>query len=148
MEEAAYQEYMEDFSLTNVQKLVEQGVREFGGDFRRRFGTEYRWVNMCILFDEILGEGEAVLSFREVDREKRRQLEERKLLENALESSRQSEKTKQAFFSNMSHDMRTPLNAIIGLTDVAKKHVQELERVQELSGENHRLRTAASGAYQ
>lgn len=131
MEEAAYQEYMEDFSLTNVQKLVEQGVREFGGDFRRRFGTEYRWVNMCILFDETLGEGEAVLSFREVDREKRRQLEERKLLENALESSRQSEKTKQAFFSNMSHDMRTPLNAIIGLTDVAKKHVQEPERVRD-----------------
>lgn len=131
MEEAAYQEYMEGFSLANVQKLVEQGVREFGGDFRRRFGTEYRWVNMCILFDKTLEEGEAVLSFREVDQEKRRQLEERKLLENALESSRKSEKTKQAFFSNMSHDMRTPLNAIIGLTDVAKKHVREPERVQD-----------------
>lgn len=129
MEEAAYPEYMEGFSLANARKLVEQGVREFGGDFLRRFGTEYRWVNMCILFDETLAEGEAVLSFREVDREKRRQLEERKLLEDALESSRQSEKTKQAFFSNMSHDMRTPLNAIIGLTDVAKKHVEEPERV-------------------
>lgn len=131
MEEDAYQEYMEGFSLANVQKLVEQGVREFGGDFRRRFGTEYRWVNMCILFDKTLEEGEAVLSFREVDQEKRRQLEERKLLENALESSRKSEKAKQAFFSNMSHDMRTPLNAIIGLTDVAKKHVREPERVRD-----------------
>ena len=131
MEEAAYPEYMEGFSLANVRKLVEQGVREFGGDFLRRFGTQYRWVNMCILFDETLAEGEAVLSFREVDREKRRQLEERKLLEDALESSRQSEKTKQAFFSNMSHDMRTPLNAIIGLTDVAKKHVEEPERVKD-----------------
>ena len=131
METAAYQEYMEGFSLSNVRKLVEQGVREFGGDFLRRFGTEYRWVNTCILFDESLEEGEAVLTFREVDLEKRRQLEGRKLLEEALESSRKSEKTKQAFFSNMSHDMRTPLNAIIGLTDVAKKHVEEPARVMD-----------------
>ena len=131
IEEDACQEYLDSFSAASLQKLSVQGVREFGGDFLRRFGQEYRWVNVEILFDEILAQGEGVLCFREVEREKRRQLEERKLLENALASSRQSEKTKQAFFSNMSHDMRTPLNGIIGLTEVAKKHVEEPEQIRD-----------------
>ena len=131
IEEGACQEYLDSFSAVSLQKLSGQGVREFGGDFLRRFGQEYRWVNVEILFDEILAQGEGVLCFREVEQEKRRQLEERKLLENALASSRQSEKTKQAFFSNMSHDMRTPLNGIIGLTEVAKKHVEEPEQVRD-----------------
>ncbi|MDR3729310.1 MAG: ATP-binding protein, partial [Oscillospiraceae bacterium] len=69
-----------------------------------------------------------VLCFREVEEEKQHQLQERKLLENALESSRQSEKTKQAFFSNMSHDMRTPLNAIIGLTELARQNTEDPQR--------------------
>ena len=131
IEEGACQEYLDSFSAVSLQKLSGQGVREFGGDFLRRFGQEYRWVNVEILFDEILAQGEGVLCFREVEQEKRRQLEERKLLEDALASSRQSEKAKQAFFSNMSHDMRTPLNGIIGLTEVAKKHVEEPEQIRD-----------------
>lgn len=131
IEEGACQEYLDSFSAVSLQKLSGQGVREFGGDFLRRFGQEYRWVNVEILFDEILAQGEGVLCFREVEQEKRRQLEERKLREDALASSRQSEKAKQAFFSNMSHDMRTPLNGIIGLTEVAKKHVEEPEQIRD-----------------
>ena len=78
---------------------------------------------MRVLFDESLAPEEVVLCFRQVEEEKQRQLRERSLLENALKASRESEEAKQTFFSNMSHDMRTPLNAIIGLSELIPQHL-------------------------
>ena len=131
IEKDACDEYMESFSVENIRKLVSQRIRDFGGDFLRKFGDEYHWVNVRVLFDESLAPGEVVLCFREADLEKRQQVQERKLLETSLEASRQSEKSKQAFFSNMSHDMRTPLNAIIGISELASKAVDNPEKISE-----------------
>ena len=68
--------------------------------------------------------GEVVLAFREVGAQKQRQLQERKLLEDALDLARSNEASKQAFFRNMSHDMRTPLNAILSLSALAEQHAR------------------------
>ena len=106
-------------------------MRDFGGDFRRLFGGAYRWVNVRVLFDESLAPGEVVLCFREVEEEKQRQLQEHKLLQDALEVARKNEASKQTFFSSMSHDMRTPLNAIIGLSELAENSAQGMPKVQE-----------------
>src|SRR5699024_3717908 len=97
-------------------------------DFMRRFGDEYRWVSVRVLFDESLAPQEAVLCFRGVEREQQQQLKERRLLEDALDMARENEKAKQTFFSNMSHDMRTPLNAIIGLSELAGQHCDEPDK--------------------
>ncbi len=128
LEEETRDEYMQSFSLESIRHLVQRRVRNFGGDFLRRFGEEYRWVNIRVLFDESLQPEEVVLCFREVDQEKRRQLQERRLLEESLKTARQNEQSKQAFFSSMSHDMRTPLNAIIGLTELASGTVADPEK--------------------
>ncbi len=131
IEPDALEEYLENFSLESIRRLVCQQVRDFGGDFRSRSGGGYRWVNVRVLFDESLAPGEVVLCFREVEQEKQRQLQERRLLEDALASSRRSEKAKMAFFSNMSHDMRTPLNGILGLTDLARRSASDPEKTQD-----------------
>ena len=131
IEEKAYQEFVESFSAESIRRLVARQAGGFGGDFQRLFDGEYRWVNVSLLFDEALKSGEALLCFREVQQEKQVQLQERSLLETALENSRRSEKTKHAFFNNMSHDMRTPLNAIEGLTGLALEHIDDKERVED-----------------
>ena len=131
IEPEAYQEFMENFSQNNIRQLVSRRVRDFGGDFRRLFGGVYRWVNVRVLFDESLAPGEVVLCFREVEEEKQRQLQEHKLLQDALEVARKNEASKQTFFSSMSHDMRTPLNAIIGLSELAENSAQSVPKVQE-----------------
>ena len=129
-----YDDYMSSFSRENIRALVSRRVRDFGGDFQRRFGDEYRWVSVRVLFDESLAPEEVVLCYREVDQEKQSQMRERKLLEDALEVAKKNEDAKQSFFRNMSHDMRTPLNAIIGLTQLGKKKFEKQEEVQNYLG--------------
>ncbi len=131
IEPDAQEDYMRSFSREGIQDLVRRRVRDFGGDFLRRFGEEYRWVNVRLLFDESLAPGEVVLCFREVGKEKQRQLQELRLLEDALESARRNEAAQQSFFSNMSHDMRTPLNAIIGLSDLAAQHAEDPAQMRD-----------------
>ena len=134
IEPEAYQEFLESFSAESIRKLVSKRVRDFGGDFLRRFGEVYRWVSVRVLFDESLAPGEVVLCFREVEQEKQRQLQEHRLMEDALEIARQNEASKQTFFSSMSHDMRTPLNAIIGLSDLAGQHTDDPRKTREYLG--------------
>lgn len=130
IEPEAFKDFMQSFSCENIRQLVHQRVRDFGGDFLRRFGEKYRWVSVRILFDESLDPAEIVLSFREVEQEKQKQLKERRLLEEALQLAQQNEEAKQAFFSNMSHDMRTPLNAIIGFTGMAQQTLSDPEKLR------------------
>ncbi len=131
MEPEVAEDYAQSFSCENIRRLVRQDVRDFGGDFLRRFGEEYRWVSVRVLFDASLSPQEAVLSFREVEEEKRRQLQERRLLEESLRLARQNEASKQTFFSSMSHDMRTPLNTILGLAELAGQHLDDPGRTGE-----------------
>ena len=51
----------------------------------------------------------------------------------ALESEKKANKSKSDFLSRMSHDMRTPLNGIIGLLKIAEKHFDDRELDQPLS---------------
>ena len=62
------------------------------------------------------------------------EINQRKLVENALAQAEQANAAKSTFLSNMSHDIRTPMNAIIGFTALATTHIDQKERVQEYLG--------------
>ena len=63
---------------------------------------------------------QVVLGYRRVDEEVQREMEQNQLLEEALSHANLAIMAKNTFLSNMSHDMRTPLNAILGYTALAK----------------------------
>lgn len=85
-----------------------------------------------------------VVGFRSVDEEIRNEMEKKTLLENALMQANQANKAKSIFLSNMSHDIRTPMNAIVGFTTLAITHLDDKEQVEEylkkiMSSGNHLL---------
>ena len=85
MQPEVFEDFRRSFSINNIRSLVKTRTRDYGGDFQRLFGTEYRWVNVRLLFDESLNPDEAVLCFREVDEEKREQLQHMELLTKRLQ---------------------------------------------------------------
>ncbi|MCI8511890.1 MAG: response regulator [Lachnospiraceae bacterium] len=73
----------------------------------------------------------AVLGLRSVDEETRSEMEKKNLLETALLQANRASKAKSVFLSNMSHDIRTPMNAIVGFTGLALTHIDHKEQVEE-----------------
>lgn len=71
-----------------------------------------------------------VMGYRRIDEEIRREIEQKKMFEHALENANLAITAKNTFLSNMSHDMRTPLNAIFGFTTLARKHIDSREATE------------------
>ena len=65
---------------------------------------------------------------------------ENEALRKALAEAEESNQAKSRFLSNMSHDIRTPMNAIMGMTSIAQSHIDEKARVKDCL---EKIRTAS-----
>ncbi len=66
------------------------------------------------------------------EKQMKQQLERQKIdLEDVLAAAQHANKAKTTFLNNMSHDIRTPMNAIIGFTSLAAAHIDNREQVQD-----------------
>ncbi len=74
---------------------------------------------------------QVVMGYRKVDEEVQREMEQKQLFEEALNTANIAINAKNTFLSNMSHDMRTPLNAIFGYTTLARKHMEDSQAVSD-----------------
>ena len=80
----------------------------------------------------ILGVGASLAIYLTlIYRKNQRERQLRENLESALEIAQNANAAKSTFLSNMSHDIRTPMNAIIGLTTIADTHINDTIRVKE-----------------
>ncbi len=59
------------------------------------------------------------------------QKKQHEILEKAVHTAASANRAKSTFLFNMSHDIRTPMNAIIGYTELAKRHLTEPDRLSE-----------------
>lgn len=131
MEENVSKEFISAFSIKNLHRLSLQGVKEFGGDFKRIFPSGTEWVAVRIFLDYISNTDSAIICFKKVTEEKEAQMKQYELLVTAVENSKKSEEARNKFFANMSHDMRTPLNGIIGFTELGLNHAKTLAETRE-----------------
>ncbi len=100
--------------------------------FRRVFedGVRYYRVEFAKLD---LGNGEIgiVAGFKDVDDEVRKEQQIQQALRNAIDAANASNQAKSDFLSSMSHDIRTPMNGIIGMTAIAANNLDDRERVAD-----------------
>ena len=70
----------------------------------------------------------------DITQEKKIEIESRKALQDAFFAAERANEAKTSFLSNMSHDIRTPMNAIVGLTAIAGANIDNPERVIDCLG--------------
>ena len=72
-----------------------------------------------------------VAGFKDVDEDVRKEQEIQQVLRDAIDTANATSKAKSDFLSSMSHDIRTPMNGIIGMTAIATAHLDDRERVED-----------------
>ena len=72
-----------------------------------------------------------VAGFKDVDEDVRTEQEIQQVLRDAIDTANATSKAKSDFLSSMSHDIRTPMNGIIGMTAIATAHLDDRERVED-----------------
>ena len=83
----------------------------------------------CLLVKPDNEENEFAVAFKDINEEKKLEIAQQQRLDEAVEEARRANRAKTVFLSNMSHDIRTPMNGIIGMTAIAASHVDDRERV-------------------
>lgn len=94
---------------------------------------EYEWCSIAITAAERWdGKLSAfTIAIRSIDDVIRREEEQKKMLALAVARAEAASNAKSDFLSRMSHDIRTPMNAILGMTAVAAMHIDEKKRVMD-----------------
>ena len=69
-----------------------------------------------------------VIGYRNVDVITVSEMKQKQMLSEALQEANLANKAKTLFLSNMSHDIRTPMNAIVNFTELVKKHMHDKEK--------------------
>ena len=130
----------EDPEKNYLEEIQVQEQREWDFEYVHLKTGEKRWFHNIAMGSEVNGKKKYILvmSDRTSDRKMNQALSE------AVRAAETANKAKSSFLSNMSHDIRTPMNAIIGFTTLAVSNIDDKKRVRDylgkiLSSSNHLL---------
>ena len=95
---------------------------------------EYGWIRSTAVMAQADEEGKArsiVYAAQDVTESKRKEMREHLALQAACEAADHANASKQEFISCMSHNVRTPMNGIMGMLKIASDHVEDSEKVKD-----------------
>jgi PAS domain S-box-containing protein len=92
----------------------------------------YHWHSIEIqLLTQTADSVRVAIYLKDIDQSRRAEEEKRQALQDALSVAERANHSKSEFLSRMSHDIRTPLNAIVGMTEIASIQAQDANKVRE-----------------
>lgn len=136
---------LDELSIKNVRKQIAT-EKEFVGTYRILVDDEVHNYQYTFVVVENPGQDKSLIlvGFRNIDETVRKEQEQKEVLSEALAQAQYANNAKTTFLNNMSHDIRTPMNAIIGFTALAGTHIENTEQVQSylnkiMTSSNHLL---------
>ena len=126
--------------LDKLKEILPGEQREWDREYIHQLTGNERWFHVVVLCRNFLNQKKYILFLSDRTKEK----EINQTLEGAVIAAQSANRAKSTFLSNMSHDIRTPMNAIIGFTTLAASDVDNSEKVKDylskiLSSGNHLL---------
>ena len=115
--------------LDRLPEIALGEYKQFEREYIHNRSGQYLWFLATVYHTEINGEEKYVAMLS--DRAKERRMNQ--TLSNALDVARSANKAKSNFLANMSHDIRTPLNAIVGFSTLLQKYADKTDKVREYS---------------
>ena len=130
----------EDPKKNYLKEIQVNEQQEWDFEYVHQKTGEQRWFHIIAMGSEVNGKKKYILvmSDRTVDKKMNQALYE------AVRAAETANRAKSTFLSNMSHDIRTPMNAVIGFTTLAVSNIDNKEKVRDylgkiLSSSNHLL---------
>ena len=114
--------FLRIFHKDKVMSILERDG-SFTMKYRLMTGGIPIWVSMKATLLEDSDGRHLIIGTNNIDAQMKRELEYRRNVEEARTSARND------FLANMSHDIRTPMNAIVGYTNIARSHSDDAEMV-------------------
>ena len=135
-----HSEDCEDPKKNYLKEIQVNEQQEWDFEYVHQKTGEQRWFHIIAMGSEVNGKKKYILvmSDRTVDKKMNQALYE------AVRAAETANRAKSTFLSNMSHDIRTPMNAVIGFTTLAVSNIDNKEKVRDylgkiLSSSNHLL---------
>lgn len=133
-------EYLRVMSIQNLKKNLSRKNPYVTMAYRRlpenpaADPNEYGWIRSTAVMSQTGADGKAcsiVYAAQDVTESKRKEMREQQALQAACEAADQANASKRNFISCMSHNVRTPMNGIIGMIKIASDHLEEPGRVKD-----------------
>ncbi len=126
--------YFDTFSREALLRAYEEGKRSVYLEYQQcdDAGVPH-WLSTHTMFTDTpysTDVTEITLS-QNIDERVRKEAESKAVLQDALLLAEKASQAKSEFLSRMSHDIRTPMNAVIGYATIAAAHIDEKERVRD-----------------
>lgn len=116
----------------HIQKTLTEDLEYVQYEYHINRGVD-KWENLSLIcLKRKDGRPTSILyAVQDITERKQKEFESRNALQDAFDAAEAANNAKSEFLSRMSHDIRTPMNAVMGMTAVAAMHIDDKERLTD-----------------
>lgn len=120
-----------------MMKNLSEDKQFYSFNYRQVVNGHEKWYRMHVIAASFLPNKDVssvVMAIMDVDKQVCNDISQKAVVEEALVQAEKANKAKSDFLSSMSHDIRTPMNAIMGFASLAQTHIEDVDKVENYLG--------------